>query len=164
MIREYLTVAGRIRSEIDELPVVVRRAEEALRRAGQSDDQLYWDAAALNLHGFYSGIEHLFEMIASSVDGSLPHGDRWHQELLRQMAAPVPQVRGAVISPATRDLLGEFLGFRHVVRNVYSFHLDPDRVAHLVHLLADLHPMVRDELLAFADHLEAVSTADEEEP
>lgn len=164
MIREYLTVAGRIRTEIDELPVVVRRAQEALQRAERSGDPLYLDAAALSLHGFYSGIEHLFELIAEGVDDSLPHGDRWHQDLLRQMASPVPQVRNAVISAETRGLLGEFLGFRDVVRNVYSFQLDPDRVARLVHLLADVYPAVRDEVLAFADHLEAVSAADDADP
>lgn len=164
MIREYLTVAGRIRTEIVELPVVVRRAEEALQGAERSGDQLYLDAAALNLHAFYSGIEHLFEVIAEGVDDALPHGDRWHQDLLRQMASPVPQVRNAVITPATRDLLVEFLGFRHVVRNVYSFRLDPARVARLVRLLAHAYPAVRDEVLAFADHLEAVSAADDADP
>jgi hypothetical protein len=164
VIPDYLAVAGRIRTEADDLNVVVGRAEAALHRAGQSNDQLYWDAAALNLHSYYSGLEHLFELIADSIDGTVPHGERWHQDLLRQMASPIPQLRAAVISSATRDMVNEYLAFRHVVRNVYSFNLDPERVARLVRLLADVHPAVVRELRAFADHLEAVSIADDRAP
>jgi hypothetical protein len=161
VIPDHLVVAGRIRGEIGDLGVVVIRAREALHRSAQSNDQLYLDAAALNLHSYYSGIEHLFELIAGSVDGTVPHGERWHQDLLRQMAVPIRNVRDAVISPATRDMVSEYLAFRHVVRNVYSFHLDAERVARLVRLLDDVHPAMVRELQAFAAHLEAVSAEDD---
>jgi len=36
---------------------------------------LYLDSAALNLHGFYSGLERLFELIARHVDGPFQWGD-----------------------------------------------------------------------------------------
>jgi len=44
---------------------------------------LYLDSAALNLHGFYSGLERLFELIARHVDGAIPSGETWHRDLLQ---------------------------------------------------------------------------------
>jgi len=48
------------------------------------------DGVALNLHGFYAGLERLFELIAAIVDGTVPQGANWHQILLEQMATEAP--------------------------------------------------------------------------
>ena len=37
-------------------------------------DDLYVDAAALNVHGFYAGLERISTLIAERLDGSLPSG------------------------------------------------------------------------------------------
>jgi hypothetical protein len=88
---------------------------------------------ALNLHGLYSGLERIFEKIASTIDGSVPSGVNWHQELLNQMAVEVPRIRPAVISvDLKKDDLEEYRGFRHVVRNVYTYRLDPEKLRPLV--------------------------------
>lgn len=47
----------RIRQEMVELDQVVTRLSEAWQRARRSGDDFYLDSVALNLHGFYSGIE-----------------------------------------------------------------------------------------------------------
>jgi hypothetical protein len=39
------------------------------------------------------------------------------------MAVEIELVRPAVISKETRNTLDEYRGFRHIVRNVYSFNL-----------------------------------------
>lgn len=78
---------------------------------------------ALNLHGFYSGIERIFERLVETLDGNLPKGENWHQALLVQMSKEVTGIRPAVISLQTLKRLDEYRGFRHVVRNVYNFHL-----------------------------------------
>ena len=97
-----------------------------------STDDYYLDAVALNLHGFYGGLERIFERIAAVVDGARPSGEHWHRTLLRQMAEELPGVRPAVISEATHELLDPYRGFRHVARNVYTFLLDPNRLERLV--------------------------------
>ncbi len=78
------------------------------------------DGVALNLHGFYVGIERIFEDIAREVEASVPSGPDWHQDLLLQMSAEVAAVRPAVITQETRQCLGDYRAFRHVVRNVYA--------------------------------------------
>lgn len=76
MIERYLVVAGRIRQDLAELDRVVARAERAMAAVRQrpEDQDLYLDAAALNLHDFYSGLERVFHRIAATVDGSVPTG------------------------------------------------------------------------------------------
>jgi len=132
-VSERLTrLAERIRSELVDLNRLVERAQEGLRRAQRSDDDLYLDSVALNLHGFYAGLERLFELTAAIVDGAMPQGANWHQILLQQMAAEVPGVRPTMISEELRDSLDEYRGFRHVVRHVYTFSFDPVKVQKLV--------------------------------
>lgn len=162
MIERYLVAAGRIRQELVELERVVARAERAVASARRhpEDQDLYLDSAALNLHDFYAGLERVFHHIAAAVDGSVPAGSEWHGELLRQMGVALPQVRREVLSPETIKMLDEYLRFRHVVRHVYAFEFDPDRLERLVQRLRPSFEQVRAELLAFADFLERVARED----
>lgn len=146
--------AARIRSELDELSALVERALQGWQRAAKTNDEYYLDGVALNLHGFYSGVERLFEKIASDVDATVPSGANWHRELLDQMSTEVPGVRPAVISAALREQLEPYRGFRHVVRNVYTYRLSPDKMKNLILNLPALHAEVRAALSAFAEFLQ----------
>jgi len=147
-------LAGRIRRELDELELVLARIEEGWQRAHRSDDDYYLDGVALNLHGFYSGLERVFSLIAETIDGSIPQGENWHLLLLQQMTAEISNVRPAVISESVSKDLNEFRGFRHVVRNVYTHHFDPEKIEKLVNKVPDLFIQLKLELSAFADFLE----------
>ena len=161
MTEQWTRLAERMRDEIAELGRVVDRAREGWRRAAQSADDYYLDGVALNLHGFYGGLERLFQRIAAVVDGSVPQGANWHEVLLDQMAAEVPTVRPAVISTDTRDALDEYRGFRHVVRNVYTFKFDPAKVQALAERAPAALTLAQAELLSFADFLEQQAQDDE---
>ena len=150
----YLTLAARIRHDLDEVELVVDRVEIIWLQASRESDDVAVDAAALNLHGVYAGLERLFERIAATVDKSTPSGANRHQELLRQMAVEIPGIRPAVLSNPTRERLEKYRGFRHVVRNVYTFNLDPIQIDLPVQGLPDTFATARAELLAFADILQ----------
>jgi hypothetical protein len=152
MSERYRVVAGRIRQELTELERVVARAERAVTAARQrpEDQDLYLDSAALNLHDFYAGLERLFHQIAATVDRSVPTGYEWHRDLLRQMGVALAQVRPQVLSTETSKALDEYLRFRHVVRNIYTFEFDPERIERLVQRLQPSFRPVQRELLAFA--------------
>ena len=153
----YRTIAGRIRAESQDLARVVERTDRIWQQALTSSDDYYVDATALNLHGFYAGLERLLEIIADGVDQAKPGGAHWHDELLRQMAAEIPGVRPPVLSQETRERLDRYRGFRHVVRNVYTYNLDPEQIGVLVKQLAPTMARVAQELTAFADFLEQVA-------
>ena len=155
MTRRHAVLAARIRAETAQLRHVVARAERAadqIRTSGRVPD-VYVDSAALNLHDFYTGLERVFQQIAATLDGSVPGGQDWHRDVLRQMGLAVPSVRPAVLSGQSIAALSEYLGFRHVVRNVYAFELHPDRVGQLVDSLGPLFATVAQELEAFADFI-----------
>jgi hypothetical protein len=156
---DYRSVAARIRQELPELDRVAHRASRAWASASRDPEDLYVDAAALNVHGFYAGLEHIFTLVAERIDGSLPSGPNWHQDLLRQMTAEMPGVRAAVLSADLFPTLDRYRGFRHVVRNVYAYVLDPRLVAVLVEDLPEASALVRVQLAAFANVLEAIAAA-----
>jgi len=147
-------ISNRIRSEIIELEQVLQRIEEGWKRAKRSGDNYYLDGVALNLHGFYSELERIFEIIAINVDGIKPEGESWHQELLKKMAEEISEIRPAVISNSSFQRLNDYRGFRHVVRNIYTFNIEPAKMQKLVEGAPELFRQVRDELLAFAGFME----------
>ena len=153
MSQRLLYLTTRIQEELVELAQIVDRVREGWQRAQQLEDDLYIDSVALNLHGFYGGLERLFELISSTIDEDVPKGANWHQLLLQQIASEVPHKRPAVISETTMRLLEAYRGFRHIVRNVYTFKFDPVKVKILVEKLPDVYKQVRNELLPFSDFL-----------
>lgn len=160
MNARFRALAGRIRVAMEDLERVVSRTEQLAAKAQQTGDDGYWDGVALNLHGFYAGTEHVLEDIARTVDESVPNGAGWHQDLLQQMSAEVLTVRPPVLSRVTRNSLDEYRGFRHVVRNVYTFNLNPTRLAVLSARLRPCLEMTTSDLSAFAAFLERLAESE----
>lgn len=144
----------RIRSGIEDLEILAHRIKEGWARAEHSTDTYYLDSVALNLHGFYSGLERLFEIIVTNIDGAIPEGESWHQQLLEQVSKELPKLRPAVISEPSFVNLNELRGFRHVVRNVYTFNFNPSKIKTIVEKIPDLFNSLKAELTAFADFLD----------
>lgn len=153
----YRAIAGRIRADLADFTQLVERTLQIWREGQTSGIYFYLDAVALNLHGFYAGLERLLEIIADGVDETKPTGAQWHQQLLRQMTSDIAEVRPAILSPGLRDQLDRYRGFRHVVRNVYTFNLDSEQIEILVRHLPETMAQLRQELLAFANFLDTVS-------
>ncbi len=144
-MNDYAELAYRIRAEIKNLDKVVNRTLELAGKARTRGDDGYWDGVALNLHGFYSGVEHIFEDIARTVENDIPSGSNWHIELLVQMSVKFENIRPPVISQETFALLDGFRSLRHIIRNVYAFNLRPGRLSDLVDKLTQVATFKREE-------------------
>lgn len=149
-------LTARIDTELSELKLVVDRTLQAWDKATKQDDDFYLDSVALNLHAFYSGLERIFEKLASTIDRTVPSAANWHQELLTQMQTEIPSVRPAVISSLLKESLEEYRGFRHVVRNVYAYHLKPEKLKILVGNLESTFRLASEELTVFGDFLKTL--------
>ena len=90
---------------------------------------------AATLHAFYTGLENIFKRLAAELDETPVRGDNWHRELLLRMKSAGPN-RPALISPHLYEVLNDYMRFRHVFRNSYSFDLDWRKMAPLVLALA----------------------------
>jgi len=155
-------LAARIRQEltaIDRVTIRIARAWAAARRHS-TDQDLYLDSVALCLHDFYTGVERIFRHVAAGFDESMPGGSDWHDALLRQMATERLPDRPAVIAARTREGLEEYLRFRHVVRNIYAFEFDAERLGRLVDTLPDVFQRVRGDRTAFSGFLDQMISDD----
>lgn len=92
---------------------------------------LLYENQGLKLHNFYTGCERIFRIVASELNGALPDGYDRHKRLLARMAV-AHEGRPPVISSKTARSLEKYLSFRHVVRNIYGYELEAERIAHLV--------------------------------
>jgi hypothetical protein len=118
---------------------------------------LFYEVQALKLHNFYTGCERIFSLIVSEFNGGKPSGFDWHQRLLQRMTV-AQQERPQVISAETAQRLKEYLGFRHVVRNVYGFDLDIERVARLIQTYPQVWQQFKQEIQTFVTWLRELAT------
>lgn len=160
----YGELSRRFQTEVEELDRIVKRTLRVWNQANLAtiDQDVYLDSVALNLPGFYSGLERLFQLVAKHIDGHLPAGQNWHQVLLQAMGHEIVDIRPALIHIEQIDKLDEFRRFRHVVRNVYATNLIPERMSGLLEILPELWASLKAELLAFAGFLEQLAQADED--
>jgi hypothetical protein len=73
------------------------------------------------------------------------------------MTVDVPSVRPAVVSLDVAGAIDEFLRFRHVVRHIYAFQLDPERIEGLATRLLPVFHEVSEALLAFSTYLDRLA-------
>jgi hypothetical protein len=152
--RREVALAARLRAELQDLERVVARVEQLSRKAAERDDPDYCDGVALNLHGFYAGVERLLEMVTREIDGAMPQGPDWHREILSQCSIDLPGARPAVIDTATRAALDEYRAFRHLVRNAYAFAVQPLRVQTLASQVRGCYDRLAADVARFAQFLE----------
>ncbi|MFQ5612361.1 MAG: hypothetical protein ACE5H9_09535 [Anaerolineae bacterium] len=158
--REFKEIALDVEVELDQL-ARLRAEMEKVNRLVETMPELahiLYENQALKLHNFYTGCERIFRILASELNGALPTGYDWHKRLLERMAV-AHQGRPALISSQTARSLEKYLAFRHVVRNIYGYDLDTDRVAQLVAQQADVWQRFEAEVRTFVDWLR--KTADQ---
>lgn len=111
--------------------------------------------AAVGLHGWYTGLEAIFERIARELDMSLPTGERWHRDLLTQMTAEIPGIRPPVIDSSLVPELVLLLAFRHFFRHAYAVSLDQERLSREIARALGAEDRVTAALDAFAAFVKA---------
>ena len=151
MKKELLDLRRRIGSELCNIERTAQRALDAWEEAHRFPEQqgYYMDSVALNLHSFYNGLERIFAVIARQLDTAFPSGEQWHRDLLEQMSRETPKERPAVLSPDTIALLDDFLAFRHLIRSLYAFELDAERLRYLLDRLPQALSHAKRELNSF---------------
>ena len=151
---EGTALAAQIRAELEEVGIAVDYAERLLGREREPGDDDYLGSLALAVHSFYNGVERSLEAIARQNDGWTPRSPEWHRELLLLMSAEVKGARPPVIAKPTMRCLDKYRAFRHVVRHLYVFDLQPPRVRELAEGVRDCYGAVSADLDVFCRFLE----------
>ncbi len=162
MIPTYLLLRQHIENEMSNVERAIARTERSMAGVRQrpADQDVYLESAVLNLQSVYTGAEHIFQLVAERIEQSVPTGERWHTNLLTQMSLDLPDLRPAVIRTTTRDDLDDYRSFRHRIRHVYTYHIDPEKVMALVDRLPDVWAAVKQDLDHFLTFLDAVAQAE----
>ena len=110
-------------------------------------------ALAFQLERFFTAVGALLTRALRTLDGDVPAGADWHQELLRASAVPVVGLRPALIPNEALPLLRELLGFRHFARHGYDTTPDPARLHVLARIAHEAHAHVERSLDMLDVHL-----------
>lgn len=127
-------IIAEIQEELRLLKIMIKELQEISQLKLENDlyKRMYCESAALKLHNFYTGCERIFKKIASDINGGIPTSFDWHKRLLLTMSLEIKNIRPPVIRKSTEKVLLEYLAFRHILRNIYGFELDIDRIQHLI--------------------------------
>lgn len=140
-------------SAIDEIYLQIEPLIETAEKASLEEKGFYNRAAGSILHDFYTGLEKIFCDVANKIDSGLPKQEDWHIRLLKSMAEETNK-RPKVISLKSMEELKEYLGFRHLFRNIYGAQLDWDRLKILLlKICDDLWKRLKEEFVLFSDNI-----------
>ena len=140
--------------ELTGISVCSNNIQKYLQRLYTAEDtelrEILTKAISLDLHSFYTGAERIFEQIAKKIDRtSPPSSARWHQQLLQQMSAQIPNLREPVISSSNFANFNELRGFRHVMRSNYAHKLDTNKVVNIATKIPHCYQVLIQDLRQF---------------
>lgn len=125
--------------------------EKVNEKNSEKDANIY--AVALSLQHYYTSLETSFKRIAKELDGDLPTGEKWHLDLLEQMALNIKDVRPAFLTDKERKKLDKLRRFRHVVRHGYEYELDWDQIKPLVKEMNSVNSSLKNSFSEFEEFL-----------
>ena len=76
---------------------VASHQSEVVDAINRETDFFLRSAAGVVLQDFYNTVEKTLQRIATELDGSLPSGEAWHQQLVQRMTVAIPGRRPAVL-------------------------------------------------------------------
>jgi len=118
------------------------------------------DSLGFALHNIYNALENSFTQISLSFENHVRDRERWHRELLDKMFLDLPPLRPAVLMNASRPLMGDLLGFRHLFRHAYEFMLDEGKTLALWRRWQAESGAVKESLKDFSNLLRAAAAED----
>lgn len=158
--RHLIRLAAAIRAELAQLARVVAEVDLALADfPSATPPPRELRGIGDIVHDFYTGAEHIFEKVATEVDGGVPAGAAWHRELLESMALDLPGLRPPVVTTGTARALEEFLRFRHLFRNAYGFELEWQRIKPLLGRAPGVWSTLDTDVKTFLSFLDAEGLA-----
>ena len=142
-----------IQADLDALEEIFYNATDVYEQISDEPTEHQKMAIAGYIHHFYTGVEAIHQRIVQAIEGDVPSSEQWHRELLDEMAIELLDVRPRVISNETKNLLHEYLSFRHVFRHAYALKLDWSRLKLLIDKLEPVFNRYKSDLERFLSHL-----------
>jgi len=133
--------------------IINRRVNRVGSFENEDDNNMALESLAVNLCHFYESLESMFSRIAKIVDGNMPSGGSWHDELLQQLLSDFMQTRIPVLSMETYRAVKEYKDFRHKSYKDFAIRYDWDSMKKLVTSASGVLHMVNRDLARFKKYL-----------
>ena len=101
-------------------------------------------ALAMILHAFYNGVESIFLLILKSRNEIVPSDGHWHKGLFDIMFGK-NSMKTAFIREDLKNMLRQYLDFRHFIRHSYSTILVWGEMKNLVENLEETWTMIKSD-------------------
>jgi len=119
----------KIEFEISQIDTLLHETESLLKLAhNKTPDMIETAAMGLLLQSFYNGIENIMKFIIKEKYEKLPSGIKWHKELLDLCF----NEQNRLFEEEIKNILDDYLSFRHFIRNTYSYKLKWERMEYLI--------------------------------
>ena len=83
------------------------------------------------IHSFYNGLEKIFISLLAIKGKEVPQGKNWHKEVV-DVLFKTNENEKLIFPLALKNIIDEYLLFRHFYRHAYSFHLHWNKMRYLV--------------------------------
>jgi len=147
-------VKGLVTDEIRTLERLVGQMDQLLVTRADPPTWIELHAMASLLHGFYTGVESIFERIVIHLGEGMPKGEFWHRDLLEQVAVEYKKLRPAVIDEQLQTTLKSYLDFRHFFRHAYGVNLEWIKLRPLAEGLKKTFDTLQRQLIEFFDKIQ----------
>jgi hypothetical protein len=105
-------------------------------------------ATAQILHSFYNGVESVIMFFFKYIAEKLPNDNKWHKTLF-EMAFGVNSQNIKIISDDIKDVLEDYLLYRHFIRHSYSSELKWKEMGPLVIAVEEVWKTIKNDFEIF---------------
>jgi hypothetical protein len=108
-------------------------------------------AAGSFLQSFYNGIESIIVLIFKTTGENIPNDAQWHKKLF-ETAFESNEKRTIIFRDECKELLVEYLSFRHFFRHSYGFEIDWTRMKPLIGGVETLWKILEEDVNKFMEN------------
>lgn len=155
----YLALKVRIEDELARIEQAIDRLEALTAQLDTLPDIAWIPALAAYLEDFYSGCEKLARRIAVMLEGNLPKGENWHEQLLQQMGKSGGDGRPPLWNPSLLQELDEYRRFRHLTRHRYRSDLEGPKLLRLAQRVPMVFIQIQQSVATFGEWLDQKALA-----
>ncbi len=146
---KYLALKTRLEDEMLAFEENLNTLKSLLEQVSTVPEIAATPALASYIVDVYTGCEKMSERVAVTLDGGLPTGKNWHEQLLRQMADIGGDNRPPLWQGSLLLELDEYRKFRHLVRHSYNVKLQHDKVLILAQKIINSSEKVKKSIEQF---------------
>ena len=147
--RKFLLLKADIDRELAQVERLLQESRSDLGGVDGVPSRLEVRGLASVLQDFYSGVERVFERIAAELEGELPRGADWHNQLLNRMKVEVEGVRPPVLTSSLAERLRPFLRFRQLFRDIGGGKMRWERSTELLAEADEVWPLLEQQMQEF---------------